>query len=173
MPVATARALTMGLVGGFMAILFYTQGLPVWAAFIAWACFVEAGGDSAALKKAIAGNAYGALLGWGALLVVRFVEVPADTWLWMPRTGLALVVALAVLGLTANMKGIGSIPAALYGFAAVLGVNMAATDVVWTSGQRLVGLRLYNPLFATVLSMVGGALSGFLASKLAERLSRT
>jgi hypothetical protein len=172
MSLATARAVCLGLIGGTMAVLFYTQGLVVWAGFIAWASFLESGGDGAALKKTITGNLIGAVVGWVALVVMLYLTIPVGTWLWMPRTGFTLALALLVLALAANMMRMASIPSALYGFAAVLGVSAAAVPA-WVSGQRLIALRQYNPVVATILSMVGGALCAYVADKLAARLAKT
>jgi hypothetical protein len=172
MSVATVRAVCLGLVGGIMAVLFYTQGLVVWAAFIAWANLLDSGGDGAALKKTITGNLLGAVVGWVALVVMLYLTIPVGTWLWMPRTGLTLAMALLVLALVANLMRIVSIPSALYGFASVLGVSAAAVPA-WVSGQRLIALRQYNPVVATILSMVGGALCAYLANKLANRLAKS
>ena len=171
MPAATARALSMGLVGGALAILFYTQGLLPWAAFIGWASFLHAGEDTAALKKSILGNTIGAVIGWVVLVSIMLVIVEEGSWLWMPRTGLMLVVALLILGLLARGGGTERLTSALCGFGAVFGAASAAVPV-WVTGTPLTALRLHNPVVATIISMAGGAIAGLIALRLAGAMSR-
>ena len=168
MSAPTARALSMALVGGVTAILLFTQGLLVWAGFLAWGAFIAAGGDGAALKQTITGNLVGAALGWLALLLMIFIVMPADSWLWMPRTGAAIAVTLFILCM---IPGGSSLPTKLYGYAAVLGASVRVVVDV-TSGQRILGLHQYNPFLEVAISMVAGAVAGFLANKLAGSLSK-
>jgi hypothetical protein len=91
MSAGTARAVSMGLLGGSMAVLLFSQGLVVWAAFVAWAMFLAAGGGGGGLKSSITNTLIGAVIGWAALVLMTVVfRVTSDTWLWMPRTGLII-----------------------------------------------------------------------------------
>jgi hypothetical protein len=160
----------MALFGGIALILFRTQGLLLWAGFVAWAAFLDAGGDGAALKKTIVGNIFGAFMAWVALLLVLYVVVPAGSWLWMPRTALAVAVTLLVLGLAARSELLSHVPSSLYGYAAVFG-SWAVVVPDSPGPERLTDLHLYNPIIVVVISMVIGAVFGLLSNKLADSLA--
>lgn len=166
-----ARAVSTGLLGGVMVVLFVTQGLLFWAALIAWGGYAAAGGDSGALKKTIAGNILGAALAWVALMVTHLIIVSSDSWLWMPRIGLAVAVTLAVLVLASKVEVLSHLPAGLMGFAAIIGAY--SIPIMQLDGwQRLTGLHLYNPFIQVVLSMIGGAVFGLLASRFEVALAK-
>ena len=168
---ATARAVSMAVLGGVMMVLFATQGLLFWAALIAWGGFLAAGGDSGALKKTIAGNTLGAALGWVALMVAQVIVIAADSWLWMPRIGAAVAVTLFVLVLASKVDAFSHLPAGLMGFAAMVGAY--SIPIMQLNGwERLTGMHLYNPFIQVVLSMLGGAVFGLLSSRLEVALSK-
>lgn len=171
MPPLTARALSTALLGGVAIVLFLTQGLLMWVGFIGWAAFIEAGGDGSAFMKTITGNIFGALLAWAALLVAVSVSVPADGWLWMPRTGLAVAISLFALVYASRFAPLARISTSLLGYAAVFGTAAIAVAEV-TGAERLTRFHLYNPLIVTVLSMVGGAVFGLMSNKLADALTK-
>jgi hypothetical protein len=167
----TARAVSMALLGGVVAVLFQTQGLLAWAGFIAWGGFLAAGGDTTALKKTVAGNIFGAFLAWVVLMIVRQVYVAPDSWLWMPRTGIPVAVTLLVLSLAAKVELLSHIPAGLLGYAAVFGAfSIPIGDL--TRLERLTALHMYNPFIQVSGSMVAGAVVGLIAVKLAGALSK-
>jgi hypothetical protein len=168
----TARAVSMALLGGVVAVLFQTQGLLSWAGFIAWGGFLAAGGDTTALKKTIVGNIFGAFLAWSALMMMFQVYVAPDSWLWMPRAGIAMAVTLLVLSLAAKVELLSHIPAGLIGYAAVFGAFSIPLRPDLTGLERLTGLHLYNPFIQVPISMVAGAVVGLIAVKLAGALSK-
>jgi hypothetical protein len=171
MTAVNARALSMALVGGIATMLFYSEGFLIWAGLVGWAAFLSAGGDVAAFRKSVIGTTFGAILGWVTLLLMLFVVTPDGSWLWMPRTGLAVAVSLLLLGLAGNIGALSDIPLALYGYAAVIGGSTIVVEEV-TRAQKLLSLHQYNPLILVVLSMVGGAVCGLVSNKLAGSLAR-
>ncbi len=69
----TALSVSIAVLGGvwaFLALGPLTGKVLVWAGFIAWGCYFHTGGDTAALKKTIAGMIYGAILAGVALKLV-------------------------------------------------------------------------------------------------------
>lgn len=168
---AMARAVSTGLLGGVMMVLFVTQGLLFWAALVAWGGCLAAGGNPNALKKTIAGNTLGAALAWVTLMVGQLVVVASDSWLWMPRIGISVAVALGILALASKAELFADFPAGLMGYAALIGAY--SIPIMQLNGwQRLTGLHLYNPFIQVVLSMVGGGIFALLASRFEVALAR-
>jgi hypothetical protein len=167
----TARALSMALVGGVAAVLFLSQGLLLWAGFIAWGVFLAAGGDTAALTKTIAGNLFGALLAWAALLIMHQFPVAPDSWLWIPRAAIVVAVTLLALSPATKVAPLSNLPAGLIGYAAVFGAfSIPVQDL--TTLDRLTALHLYNPFILVALSMVVGAVVGWIAVRLAAAVGK-
>lgn len=166
----TARSTSIALVGGMGAALFFSQGLLVWAAFIAWAAMLEAGGDTAALRQTVAGTAFGACMAWVALAINFSMSVPAESWLWIPRESTAIALTLFLVVLATRFEPLSRLSTSLYGYAAMFGAMAVRVESV-TSLERLSGFHLYNPLILVVLSMTGGAVFGLASNKLAGALT--
>ena len=66
MSLLTALAISIGGLGGLATwvCLGMVTGLQIWAIFIAWACFYHCGGAEAGLKNTIICNIAGAVLAW-------------------------------------------------------------------------------------------------------------
>ncbi len=66
MPLLTALALSIGILGGIATYLFAgpaaALGLQIWAAFVAWAAYYHSGGKEASLKSNIPAHIWGAIL---------------------------------------------------------------------------------------------------------------
>lgn len=167
-----ARAVSMALLGGLAAALLSWLGLLYWAAILAWGCFLVGGGDRTALQKTVAGSVLGAFLGWAALMIMFQVHVPADSWLWMPRLGIAVAVTLFFLGLASKVELLSHVPAALAGYAAVISAVFYVRIPDLPILGRMTGLHMYNPFIAVVLSMVAGAVVGLIAVRLAGTMSK-
>jgi hypothetical protein len=161
----------MAVLGGFAVVLFATQGLLGWAGFIAWGGFLAAGGDTAACKKTVAGNIFGAILAWVALMIAQQIYVAPESWLWMPRLAFAVAVTLLILCLAAKVELLSHLPSGLLGYAAVFGA-FSAPIMNLNGMQRLSGLHMYNPFIQVSLSMVAGAVVGLISAKLADALSK-
>ena len=70
MPLITALAISIGVLGGIATWLFVgplaAVGLQIWAAFIAWGAYYHSGGKEASLKTNIPAHIWGALLAWAS-----------------------------------------------------------------------------------------------------------
>src|SRR5690606_36486168 len=139
----------------------YGQGLQIWAAFIAWGCFYHCGGKEAGLRSSIVGNIFGAVIAWICLIVATSTNIgnalPAGLW-----AGIVVGVGVFVLVIAANMPAFSTIPASVYGFAATAGYALVGGHV----GASLYTASLAdNPLIAIVVSMVIGAVLGYISEK--------
>ena len=167
----TARSVSMALLGGIATVLLYSQGLLVWAGFVAWAAFLEAGGDTAALKTTIAGNLFGACVAWVALTVTLHIPVPSEGAAWILRAGALVAVTLPLLVMGTRIALFSRASTNLLGYAAMFGAVAIAIPVV-TILDRLQSFHLYNPLIVVALSMITGAVFGLLSNKLTEALTK-
>lgn len=168
----TARSVSMALVGGVAAVLLYSQGFLVWPALIAWAAFIDAGGDSAALKRTIIGNAFGAGLAWITLVISLSIAVADEGRMWIPRTGITIAISLFILVLASRVSALSRVSLSIYGYAAVFGAYILAIEGR-TALQGLTGAHLNNPLVLVVISMVAGAVCGVASNRLATAMTKT
>jgi phosphoglycerol transferase MdoB-like AlkP superfamily enzyme len=165
MDLVTASAISIGLLGGIGAFLLLlapaTLGLTVWTALIGFATFYWFGGKEAGLAKAITHNIFGAILGLILLLLVELVPlsgaIGAPLWI-----GIGVLITLFILVVASKWATLGSIPASLLGYAPLLAyVGKSATAV-----------SLDNPFVGVVISLVIGAVLGYLAEKLTAVLAK-
>lgn len=170
----TALSLSIAVLGGVWAYLALgpLAGMVlVWAGFIAWGCYFHTGGDTAALKKTIAGTIYGAIIAWIALLLIVKVSVPLPAPLWP-----AIVVAVTVffLVIVAGCDLLSVVPAQVYGYAATVAYSLHQTgnDKVSAPLDSLTMVSFANPLLLLALSFVLGAVFGMLSGKLAGALGK-
>lgn len=167
----TARAVSMALWGGLVAAFFSSGGLLDWAAFIAWASFLAAGGDNAAAKKTIPAFIFGAAVAWLAMLMRHQVAVAPDSMLWIPRAGIAAAVSILILGLVAKVDLISYLPASLTGFALAFGAGSIPIQEL-KGESRVLGVHMYNPFFQVSISMVAGVVIGMVAVRMATALEK-
>jgi Protein of unknown function (DUF1097) len=162
-----ALSLSIGVLGGIATMIFLSvNGLLIWAAFIAWACFFHSGGDTNAFKTTMVCNIWGAVCAWVAAMVL--LNVPAGP---VPA-GIVVGVTVFILVMGAHIKALSNIPAGVYGYASVFGFLLG------NAGQNLTKANLTAPNFSNalvtvVVSMVLGAIFGLASGKLAGALTKT
>lgn len=168
MPQLVALSVSIGVLGGLATWLFLSTGLPIWAAFIAWACFFLAGGDTKALQNTIVCSIFGAICAWVAAIVI--LGVPLAGVLTLPLWG-GIVVGVTVLlmCLAAHIKALSTIPASVLGYAATAAYFLQTTGAL--SLDKLTSVTLGNALIIVVIAMVIGAILGLLSGKLAGALT--
>jgi hypothetical protein len=140
-------------------------GLQIWAIFIAWGCFYHCGGGEKGLKDTIVCNIAGAVIAWVALLIIVNTggigeALPAGLW-----AGIIVGVTVAIMVLLANIPLFSAIPAMVYGYASV------AAFFLLSSGASVTAADFTNPLVAVVVSMVVGAVLGYISQKIGVALS--
>ena len=168
----SASIAVLGAVWAFLALGLLSGFVLVWAGFVAWGCFFHTGGDEKALTKTIAGNVYGVFIAWIALLIIVNVQVAALGTLW-PAIVVGVTVFLLVI--VASIEPLSAVPANVYGYAATVAYALhQATDAEAGTGPlaNLVSGSFQNPLVLLIVSMVIGALLGFVSGKLAGAMTK-
>ena len=176
LPQLVALSLSIAVLGGVWAFVSLKIGLLVWAGFIAWGCFFHTGGDQKALIKTICGNVYGVIVAWIALLII-FKAGVGD----MGLVPIAIVVAVTVffLVIVASIDQLSAVPANVYGYAATVAWSLSAPSVAGTADvagtgplQSLTSPSLANPLVLLIISMVIGAIAGYVSGLAAGALGK-
>ena len=162
MPLLTALAISIGVLGGLATwvCLGMITGLQIWAIFIAWGCFYHCGGGETGLKNTIICNIAGAVIAWIALLIIVNTggiggSLPAGLW-----AGIVVGVTVAIMVLLANVPAFATIPAMVYGYASV------AAFFLLSANANVTAADFTNPLVAVVVSMVVGAILGWISQKI-------
>ncbi|HEY5103041.1 MAG TPA: DUF1097 domain-containing protein [Steroidobacteraceae bacterium] len=163
-----ALSLSIGILGAiwaYLALDLLSSLLLVWAGFIAWGCYFHTGANGNALTKTIVGNAYGAIIGWIALLVINNVHVGLPGAVWP-----AIVVGVTVffLVIVASISALSVVPANVYGYAAIVAYALSAG----ASADSLTSATAANPLIKVIASMILGALFGLASNKLSAVLAK-
>jgi hypothetical protein len=163
-----ALSLSIGVLGAIATILFLKFGLLIWAAFIAWACFFQSGGNTAGLRSTIVCNIFGAFLAWVAAIVI--VSFPYAASLTLPVwAGIMVGLTVLVLCLSAQVPALSSIPASVYGYAAVFAYLLQTPDAM--SRDKLMSPSMANAFVLVAISMIIGALFGLVSGKVAGALT--
>jgi hypothetical protein len=163
----TALAISVGVLGAIATWLFLGPlggALAIWAAFIAWGCYFHCGGKEQGLQTAIVNNAAGAVIGGLTLLAAGAAfggSMPAAVW-----PAICVGIGVAAMVLLANMPMFSVIPAQVYGFAAVV-----AYTLMKDAGGSLTAVSMENPVLVVILSMIIGAVFGYVSEKFAGMLA--
>lgn len=160
-----ALAVSVGLLAVLDTWLFgvpLAATLPglVWVSFIAWGCFFQSGAGTKGLTTAVVGMTFGAIVGMVAILALMGPFAGLGDLAGPVAVGLgAFVICLA-----SRVPLLSTIPASVYGFAAVAGT----TFLLGAGGT----LDPVDALWRTVVSVVIGALFGFVSELLAGALTK-
>lgn len=164
----TALAISVGVLGAVATWLFLGPlggALAIWAAFIAWGCFFHCGGQEQGLQSAILNNAAGAIIA-GITLFVATTTGVADT-LGLPIwAAICVGVGVAAMVLLSNVPVFAAVPAQVYGFASVV-----AYTLMKDAAGSLTAASLDNPVVVVILSMILGAIFGYVSEKVAGMLA--
>jgi len=164
----TALAISVGVLGAIATWLFLGPlggMLAIWAAFIAWGCFFHCGGKETGLQSAILGNIAGAVVAGITLWVATQTGI-ADK-LGLPIwAGICVGVGVAVMVLLANIPIFAAIPAQVYGFASVV-----ALTLLGNGAGNLTAISMENPVIVIIISMIVGAIFGWVSEKVAGMLA--
>jgi hypothetical protein len=165
-----ARAVSFGVLGGIAAIVFGLLGLQFWVGFIAWAWYVQAGANGEAFKKSVASMIWGAVLGGTALMLAIWLR-DAMGLFWMVRALLTVSLTVIVLMLSSSNPVLSLVPAAICGYAAVLGIVLQNDDM--RTIERLIHPGRTNGLVTVILSVILGAIFGVAAEKVTAALRKS
>ena len=168
MDLILALALSIGILGGiatWVALGPLAGVLQIWAIFIAWACFYHCGGKETGLKNTIVCNIAGAILAWIALIIV--LKTGLGDSLGVPLwAGIVVGVTVFILVMLAKVPALATIPAMVYGYASVAAFGLLA------QGADVTAANFSNPLIAIVVSMVVGAILGFISEKVGVAIAK-
>ncbi|MFC4947268.1 DUF1097 domain-containing protein [Pseudonocardia sp. GCM10023141] len=161
MKLPVALAIVVGVIGAVLTYLYVGPlaglGLFVPATFIGAASFFAAGGDTAGLKKSLAGNIWGIIWATVALIVIGLVSGPV-------MVGIVVGAATAVLILGAFIPLFDFVPGGVFGFATTAGFGLltkaSGTDFSLPTG----------PFTVMLISFIIGGLYGYVASIIVGKL---
>jgi hypothetical protein len=164
MDLITALAVSIGVLGGIATYVLLSpigMGLHIWAAFIAWATFYHCGGKEAGLSKALIHLIFGAIMAYIALLLVT--QVPLGGSLGVPLwAGICVLITVFILVYAAKSPTLSDIPASVYGYAATAGLALAGNKL-----GAVTSASLENPFINIVISLIIGAVLGYISQKIA------
>ena len=163
-----ALSVSIGVLGGIATFLYLKLGWLIWAGFIAWACFFHSGGDTNAFKNTVVCNLFGAVCAWVAALLILSPMGGLTGEIWA-----AIVVAITVLVLClgAHVKALSSIPASVYGYAAVFAYLLGNATANLTK-ENLMSFGKANALILVFISMLVGAIFGLVSGKVGAALTK-
>jgi hypothetical protein len=160
MPRTIALAASVGVLAVVATWLFglsplVSAKLQVWQAFIAWGCHFQSGGKIAGTRTAVVCMIFGAVVGMVAAMAIG----PMGS-LGALAAPVAVGVGATVIVLVSKLPLLATIPACVYGFAAVF---------------ALIGLGNVAPTAAivpTALSVIIGGAFGFVSEIVADALTK-
>jgi hypothetical protein len=159
MSLNTALAISLGVLGAIATWLFLGPlggMLAIWAAFIAWGCYYHSGGKESGLQSTIVCAAAGAVIA-GITLKVAGLSIGLPEVMW---TAICVGLGVAAMVLLANVPLFASIPAQVYGFASTVAYAVM-------KGGSVTAASMENPVVVIILSMVIGAIFGYVSEKIA------
>jgi hypothetical protein len=164
----TALAISVGVLGAIATWLFLGPlggALAIWAAFIAWGCFFHCGGKEQGLQSAILCNVAGAIIAGITLYVATQTGVGDSIGLpvW---AAICVGIGVAAMVLLANIPLFASIPSQVYGFASVV-----ALTLMGSAAGSLAAASMANPVVVIILSMIIGAVFGYVSERVAGMLA--
>lgn len=177
MPQLVALSLSIAVLGAIWAYLALgplAAFVLVWAGFIAWGCFFHTGGDNKALVKTICGNIYGIIVAWIALLII--VNLNAG----LVANAIIVGVTVFFLVIVASIEPLSAVPANVYGYAATVAWSLSAPSVPGATPDvpgtgpllNLTAASFANPLVTLIVSMVLGAIFGYVSGQVAKALTK-
>jgi hypothetical protein len=143
-------ALSVGILAAIWTFASIKLGLSTWAAFVGWALFFVAGGDSKAIMKAGVPIVVGVLFGYVSLYGLKLGGDMA-----VIGVSVAVGVAALILILLMNWAPTALAPAAVAGFATFFGFTLVQTDVFDI-----------NHVVFTLLALAIGLVLGFVSVSL-------
>ncbi len=160
MPALIALAASVGVLAVVATWIFFLDPvaaahLQVWQAFIAWGCHYHSGGKFTGTRNTVLCMSFGAIVGMAAVLLAQHLPL-ADL-----AAPLAVGVGATVIVLSSKVPLLATIPASVYGFAAIAGLILLGSGMTATAA-----------LVPTILSVVIGAVFGYVSEVLASALTK-
>jgi len=163
MDLITALAVSISILGGIATFLFLSPiglGLQIWAAFVGWGTFYHCGGKEAGLGKAITHLVFGAIM--ALIMLLLATQVPLAASLGLPLwAAICVLITVFIVVYAAKNPMLSDIPASVFGYAPTAGLALVGKNFAVTS------LSLENPFINVALSLVIGAIFGYISEKVA------
>lgn len=159
MPKLAALAVSVGVLAVVATWIFgldvaKSMNLQVWQAFIAWGCHFHSGGKFTGCRNATVCMIFGAIVGMAAVLLAA--QLGALGTLAAP---VAVGLGATVIVLASALPLLATIPASVYGFAAIAGLilvgKVPATQAILPTAISIV----IGAVFGIVSEYVAGALT--------------
>jgi hypothetical protein len=156
-----ALAVSVGVLAVVATWIFFLDSvagahLQVWQAFIAWGCHYHAGGKLTGTRNTIVCMTFGAVVGMSAVLLAAELDA-----LGQFAAPIAVGLGAAIICLASKLPSLATIPASVYGFASIAGLILLGEGMTATSA-----------LVPTILSIVIGAVFGYVSEALAGALTK-
>jgi hypothetical protein len=160
MPLLVALAAAIGVIAvpviwAFLGPLA-ALNFQIWQCFLAWGCFYACGGKVAGVRTTISCMVFGAVIGAGVVFSAGYLGALGS--LAVPVAG---AVGAALIVLAAQFPPLATIPASVYGFAAIAALIL------------LKGLTPLEALIPTVGAIVIGALVGWVSEAAGATLAKS
>ena len=161
MPVLIALAVSVGVLAVGATWLFFLPALAmanlqVWQGFIAWGCHYHCGGKVTGTRNTIICMSWGAVVGMAAALLAA--QLPFGSLAAPVAVGLGATVIV----LASKVPLLATIPASVYGFASIAGLILLGGP----------GMTATKALLPTILSIIIGAVFGYVSEALAGALGK-
>ena len=161
MPSLIALAVSVGVLAIVATWLYFFDplamaGLQVWQGFIAWGCHYHCGGKFTGTRNTIVCMSWGAVVGMASVLLAGHLSALGEF-----AAPVAVGIGATVIVLSSKVPLLATIPASVYGFASIAGLILL--------GQ---GMTATKALLPTILSIVIGAIFGYVSEALAGALTK-
>ena len=160
MPKLAALAVSVGVLAVVATWIFglgplVTMKLQVWQAFIAWGCHFHSGGKITGTRNTVICMSFGAVVGMAAVLLAGKLGA-------LGAFGVPVAVGLGatVIVLASKLPLLATIPASVYGFAAIAGLILVGK------------VAPAQAILPTAISIIIGAIFGIASEYLAGALSK-
>jgi len=163
MPALIALAVSVGVLAVAATWIFFVPAavvaahMQVWQAFIAWGCHYHSGGKFTGTRNTIICMSFGAVVGMAAVLLAAQLGS-----LGAFAAPVAVGLGAAVICLASAIPLLATIPASVYGFAAIAGL-------ILLGGKEMTATAALLP---TILSIIVGAAFGFVSEAVMNALKK-
>ena len=161
MPALIALAVSVGVLAVAATWIFLVPmavvaaHMQVWQAFIAWGCHYHSGGKFTGTRNTIICMSFGAVVGMAAVLLAAQLGS-----LGAFAAPVAVGIGAAVICLASAIPLLATIPASVYGFAAIAGLILLDKQSATAA------------LLPTILSIIVGAAFGFVSEAVMNALKK-
>jgi len=140
----------------------------VWVSFIAWGCHFHSGGGMKGMMTAMIGMIFGGLVGVAAILGFQ------GPLAGMGGLGVSIAVGIGafVICLASKIPALATIPASVYGFAALAGATFLKAASASAGAVEAAAPDPVNAMIGTAGAIIVGAIFGIVSEYLANAFTK-